>query len=150
MLRFQKIMRKVRAFCYKHLFLNEKKMNTQTAVLVIDDEKITRTLIELTLNHAGYKVGVAESANEGLAMFKHEHFDIVITDILMPDKIGIELIPDLLDIKKVPIIAISGGRRKVFNSDFILDAAKDSGATVTLKKPVSPNVLLATMNKLFL
>lgn len=147
MYRIQKIIQKVRAFCFYYKFL-VKKMNKQ-AVLVIDDEKITRTLIELTLKHAGYKIGVAESANEGLAMFKNEHFDIVITDILMPDKMGLDLIPDLLDIKKVPIIAISGGRRKTFNSDFILDAAKDCGATVTLKKPVSPNILLATINKLF-
>lgn len=127
-----------------------KKTKMKTiAVLVIDDEKITRTLIELTLKNADYTVDVAESANEGLEKFKNGQFDVVVTDILMPDKLGLDLIPDLLDIKKVPIIAISGGRRKVFNSEFILDAAKESGATVTLKKPVSPNILLATINKLF-
>ena len=117
-------------------------------ILVIDDENITRALIQMCLTDAGYLVKVAESGKQGLDFFKAEKFDLVITDILMPDKTGVELIPELLEIYEVPIIAISGGRRKTFNSDHILESAQTSGATVTLKKPISNTVLCQTVNKL--
>jgi CheY-like chemotaxis protein len=117
-------------------------------ILVIDDEQITRSLIEISLQVNGYNVFTANSANEGLEIFKNTEFSLVITDVLMPDKTGIDLIPELLEIKKVPIIAISGGRRKTFNSDFILDSARESGATIGLKKPVSPNLLIQSVLKL--
>ncbi len=117
-------------------------------ILVIDDEQITRSLIEMSLQVNGYNVFTANSANEGLELFKNTEFSLVITDVLMPDKTGVDLIPELLEIKKVPIIAISGGRRKTFNSDFILDSARESGATIGLKKPVSPNLLIQSVLKL--
>lgn len=117
-------------------------------ILVIDDEQITRSLIEISLKVAGYNIHVANSANEGLELFKNIEFALVIVDILMPNKTGVDLIPELLEIKKIPIIAISGGRRKAFNSDFILDSARESGATIGLKKPVSPNLLIQSVQKL--
>ncbi len=93
-------------------------------------------------------VKIAESGKQGLDFFKAEKFDLVITDILMPDKTGVELIPELLEIHEVPIIAISGGRRKTFNSDHILESAQASGATIVLKKPISNAVLCQTVKKL--
>jgi CheY-like chemotaxis protein len=117
-------------------------------ILVIDDENITRSLIQICLTDAGYSVKVAESGKQGLDFFRDEKFDLVITDILMPDKTGVELIPELLEIANIPVIAISGGRRKTFNSDHILESALASGAAVTLKKPISNAVLCQTVKKL--
>lgn len=117
-------------------------------ILVIDDENITRSLIQICLTNAGYLVSVAESGKQGLEFFKATKFDLVITDVLMPDKTGVELIPELLEIYNVPVIAISGGRRKTFNSDHILESAQASGAVITLKKPISNSILCQTVKKL--
>ena len=71
----------------------EKK---QVRILVVDDEEIIRDMLFDTLSQAGYTVKTAKDGNDAIAQIEHEAFDIVITDIKMPDISGMELLIRLL------------------------------------------------------
>lgn len=110
-------------------------------VLLIDDDELVRATISNCLLSAGYEVAQAADGKLGLAAFKAGRCDLVIVDILMPEKEGIETIREMRQLDgALPIIAISGGG-KAMNVDF-LTAAKAFGATATLAKPFSRDVLL--------
>lgn len=111
-------------------------------VLVIDDDDAVRLTIRNCLLSAGHEVADAPNGERGLAAFEASSFDVVILDILMPEKEGIETIREMRRRSaKIPIIAISGGGRTK-TLDF-LAAAKALGATATLQKPFSRDALLA-------
>ena len=106
---------------------------TQT-VLVIDDEAIVRLTLARMLEAAGYRVLNAANGTEGLQVFAREHVDLVICDIIMPDKEGIETIGAIrCKNRTVKIIAMSGGGRT--GSDDFLEKAARLGADRTLSKP---------------
>ncbi|HVO14548.1 MAG TPA: response regulator [Alphaproteobacteria bacterium] len=89
---------------------------------------------------------VAEDGEKGVAMFGGSTFDLVVTDIIMPEKEGIETIIELRQRDpKVKIIAISGGGRT--SNQIFLDVAKKFGAVDVLAKPFTPKQLLATVQK---
>ena len=112
-----------------------------TRVLLIDDERLVRTTLGTALRNAGHEVLLAADGNEGLSLFESEGADIVVTDIIMPDKEGIETIMQLRRSSPgLPIIAISGGGR-TSNFEF-LGLAERLGATRTLKKPFRSRELL--------
>ncbi len=104
-------------------------------VLLIDDDELVRVSLMKVLENAGHEVVTAGDGNEGMKFFKENDFDIVITDLIMPEKDGIETI---LDMKKtspdMPIIAISGGGR-FSNPDLYLSSAREFGAVTVLAKP---------------
>ena len=103
-------------------------------ILIIDDEEDVRAALVHILERDGHMVVEAGDGNEGLRRFRETPTDLVITDILMPDKEGIETIKDLRKIAPdLKIIAISGGGR-IMNTSF-LDLAEMLGADMTLKKP---------------
>ncbi len=103
-------------------------------ILVIDDEELIRTSIRLILETNGYDVVEAENGEDGIERQRETPFDVVITDILMPGKEGIETIIELKrDYKDLKIIAISGGARTI-NIDY-LELAKEFGADNVLPKP---------------
>jgi two-component system response regulator PilR (NtrC family) len=64
-------------------------------ILVVDDEPDLRTLYELTLLREGYRVETAESLADAFAQLKEHHFDVVITDMRLPDGLGMALIQHL-------------------------------------------------------
>jgi DNA-binding response OmpR family regulator len=110
-------------------------------VLVIDDEQLIRLQVRTALEQEGFVVHEAGNGNEGLTRIALAIPDVVITDILMPDKEGIETILELR--RRYPtirIIAISGGGR-TGNKDF-LRTAKHLGADRTLAKPFGLTELL--------
>jgi DNA-binding NtrC family response regulator len=105
-------------------------------VLIIDDEEDIRMTVRLTLESMGHEVSEAVNGDEGLQRFSAEKNDLVITDILMPDKEGIETIIELKKIRPdLKIIVMSGGGR--INANHVLETAKRFGATVAIKKPFS-------------
>jgi DNA-binding NtrC family response regulator len=108
-------------------------------ILIIDDEEMMRVLLRSTLKGAGYEVVEAANGRQGLELYRRRPTDLVITDILMPEMNGLDMILELtryfLDAK---VIAISGegGEKNV------LDVAKLLGARRTFRKPFSMLELL--------
>ncbi len=116
------------------------------AILVIDDEELIRLQVCTALKQDGYVVHQAANGNEGLTCIALSVPDLVITDILMPDKEGIETILDLRrHYPSIRIIAISGGGR-TGNKDF-LRTAKHLGADRTLAKPFALGELLKVVRE---
>jgi CheY-like chemotaxis protein len=104
------------------------------SVLVIDDEPVTRTVIRAILEGVGHTVGEADNGLTGLAMFYATSPDLVITDIFMPQKDGIETIRELRRTNpEIKIIALSGDVR--FDGPGILNAAHLLGADQVIEKP---------------
>jgi CheY-like chemotaxis protein len=111
-------------------------------VLVIDDEAALRQTMRRMLESAGHEVIEAENGRLGLEAYRKQPADVVLTDIIMPQKEGIETIRDIRAVdSKVRIVAISGGGRNQ-NMDFLRIAAK-LGASATLAKPFRKEELLA-------
>ncbi len=115
-------------------------------ILLIDDDDAVRTVVRLTLEHFGHTVTGARNGREGLELFDQIKVDLLITDIVMPEKEGLELLMELRKKKTaVKIIAISGGGRQG-GADY-LRIAKLMGATQVLTKPFSNAALMAVINE---
>lgn len=113
-------------------------------ILIIDDEEPIRFTLRAILQKAGYEIAEATNGEEGLALQREQPFDLIITDIIMPEKAGVETIIDLRsNYPDLKIIAISGGGR-TRNLDF-LKIAKQYGADKYLTKPFSRDELLAVI-----
>jgi CheY-like chemotaxis protein len=81
-------------------------------ILIIDDEDQFRSMLRRVLERASYEVVEAQDGNEGIQRCREAPMDLIITDILMPGKEGLETIMDLRrEFSQVKIIAISGGGR---------------------------------------
>ena len=112
-----------------------------TRIVVIDDEEPVRAMLCDVLEEEGYEVAQAGDGWGGLQLLTIAPTDLVITDILMPDKEGIETIREIRDDHpNVGIIAMSGGGA-VGNLDF-LQLARDFGAAEVLEKPIRIDKLL--------
>lgn len=115
-------------------------------VLLIDDDDRVRKTVAIMLKYLGHDVRQAENGSIGIDMFQQCDPDLVITDIIMPDKEGIETITEIRNLKPdAPIIAMSGGGR-IKNTDF-LKLAGSIGATVTLNKPFDDEELSAAITR---
>ena len=117
-----------------------------TKILVIDDDVIVReTLIQILEDH-GYQVVSAEDGKRGVASFRSEKPDLVITDIIMPEKEGIQTIAEIRrERPDAKVIAVSGGGR-IGNTDF-LKIARQLGATDVIAKPVDPDDFAARIER---
>jgi|SRR5450759_1175353 CheY-like chemotaxis protein len=104
-------------------------------ILVMDDEPFILLMIKKMLEKEGHEVDLALNGNDGLELFEKFKPDLVITDIIMPQKEGLEIILELR--QKYPdlkIIAISGGGR--VGPDGYLPGAKLFGADMVFQKPL--------------
>ena len=115
-----------------------------TTILIIDDEEQMRGMLRKMLERAGYDVLEAMEGEAGLNLYKSAQVDLVITDLLMPGREGLETIMAFKrENPAVRIIAISGGGRDgVLN---FLPAAEKLGAAASLSKPFERQELLATI-----
>jgi CheY-like chemotaxis protein len=114
--------------------------------LVIDDDDLVRDTIVRILERKGYQVLVAGDGARGLQIFRSERPDLVITDIIMPEKEGLETIREIRDEwPDTKIIAISGGAR-IGNMDF-LDVAGKLGASEIIPKPFDPTDLVMLVSR---
>ena len=116
-------------------------------ILVIDDDLQVRKLLQSLLTRAGHEVALASDGKEGLDTYRRRPADLVITDLIMPEKEGIEMI---LDIRKddpgVKVIAISGGAR--IAPENYLRMAESLGAGRTFSKPVDRKALLGAIEEM--
>ena len=110
-------------------------------VLVVDDEAPVRKMVSSMLKNSDIDIQEASNGNEALTIINDADIDLIITDIVMPEKHGIDLI---MEIKKLfpemPVIAISGGGGVTGRFDY-LEIAKVVGAENILKKPFSADTL---------
>ena len=114
--------------------------------LVIDDDVLACTTIASILESAGFEVLQANNGRRGLSVFDEHPVQLVVTDILMPDKEGIETIVELRQRSRdVKIIAVSGGGRVGPNR--FLNVAQKLGADEVLSKPFSKASLLEKVRK---
>jgi DNA-binding NtrC family response regulator len=110
-------------------------------ILVIDDEKSIRETLKEILEYEDHKVDVAEDGEVGLEQFKNNKYDIVLLDIKMPKKDGIEVLEDIFGVATdVPVIMISGHG----NIDTAVESIK-KGAYDFIEKPLDLNRLLVTI-----
>ncbi|MGA3008465.1 MAG: response regulator [Opitutaceae bacterium] len=116
-------------------------------ILLIDDDVTVRTILCLALAEMGHNVVEARDGKEGLKLFKTGNFDLVITDLVMPEKEGFEVLTTIR--KKNPsikVIAMSGGG--MHNAVNYLHTAKLMGAAKLLEKPFSNEALMSAINDL--
>lgn len=125
--------------------MNATTENSKLRILVIDDDELVRKTIVMTLQSAHYEVVEASDGVLGMKAANQTPFDLVITDILMPNKEGIETIRELRRQENGPkIIAISGGDLR---GGSFLEVAQKLGADRTLSKPFRPKELLVDVAK---
>jgi CheY-like chemotaxis protein len=112
-----------------------KKEKTMAHILIIDDDEPFRDMLVHMLTLDAHRVTAARDGEEGLRLCRQTRPDLIITDILMPQMDGIELIMELArQGNGIPIIAISGGRRSI-SAEFNLKSASLVGVKATLAKP---------------
>jgi CheY-like chemotaxis protein len=115
-------------------------------ILIIDDELFMLDFVRKILESAQHTVLAATSADSGIEAYRAHRPDLVITDLIMPEKDGLEAIQELRKVNPaLRIIAISGGGRSGYTN--ALEAAKAFGARETVRKPFMPNVLLAAVTR---
>lgn len=117
-------------------------------VLIIDDDSALRGTMKKILERAGHEVAEAEDGARGLELFRCGAFDLVITDLIMPEKEGIETILELrADHPEVRILAVSGGL-SVDEDGGVLQDAEALGADDSLAKPFSVEELMEKVEPL--
>ena len=115
------------------------------SILVIDDEDEVRYAIRAVLEDQGHSISEAGTGRAGLEAIDSQPYDLVICDIIMPDKEGIETIVEIK--QRLPdqkIVAISGGGR-IKKEDYLAVAAA-VGATYTVSKPFDADTLTDMVN----
>lgn len=118
-----------------------------THIMVVDDDNIIRKFLQVILEKAGYRV--TEAQNGKVAMKLHRNFpaDLIILDLVMPEKEGIETIMELRrDFPDTKIIAITGGLKG--ETEVLLNASKDLGASLAFKKPLDAKTMLEAVKEL--
>jgi len=115
-------------------------------ILIIDDNEAIRETLGIFFKEKGFNVLTAGDGNKGMALLNDNHVDLVILDMIMPEKDGVETLQDLKKFSsKIPTIAISGGRE--IPPEFYLKTAKELGAKYTFRKPFDRNDILFAVNE---
>lgn len=107
-------------------------------ILVIDDEEQIRRMLEITLKTNNYNVTEATTGNEGLIMASNHPPDLILLDLGLPDKNGMDVLQELREWHTGPVIVLS-----VQNSEEVIIRALDKGANDYLSKPFRTGELLA-------
>jgi CheY-like chemotaxis protein len=115
-------------------------------VLIIDDNDQIRELCKLELTDVGHKVLEAGNGLEGIRVFQQNDVDIVICDLAMPEKEGLETIRDLRRLRPdLKILAVSGWA--YYQAIDFLSMAEAMGARRTLRKPFTGKVLIQAVDE---
>lgn len=116
-------------------------------ILIIDDDPSLLQLFKQFLSGEGHIVSSASNGKEGLSLMKQQRPDLIITDIMMPEMDGLEVVREIRKSHPgLPVIAMSGGMRNVPIN--FLPHAKKIGACRVFEKPVSLATLLEAVNEL--
>ena len=121
--------------------------NPTRSILVVDDDESIRSIVEMCLRRAGHKVVGACGHSRVLALLKARRFDLVITDVLMPDLDGTDVVRAVhLHQPGTAILAMSGDW-SCRASELLLDIAMKGGAGAPLMKPFHLHELLDAVDQ---
>jgi len=115
-------------------------------ILAVDDARVIRDLVSAVLIENGHTVTTADDGVEGLKASREQQFDMILSDINMPNMTGISMVSKVRRLpgyEHTPIIMLT-----TESSDFKKDKAKKMGATGWLQKPFDPDRLMKAVNKL--
>jgi len=116
-------------------------------ILVVDDEKDILEVLKDILVEAGHRVAVSTNGKHAVELAENEPFDLLLTDLIMPDKEGISIIREIRKTdSSIAIIAMSGGGYA--EPAFYLETAEGFGADITLTKPFTRVKLLNTIDQI--
>jgi two-component system chemotaxis response regulator CheY len=124
---------------------NAKGRELVTRILTVDDSAAMRQMVEVTLTSAGYDVAQAKDGREALDIAHNTRFDLVITDVNMPEMDGLTLVRELRGLpsyRHTPLLVLTTEgttERKM--------EGREAGATGWIVKPFNPEKLLATVAK---
>lgn len=109
-----------------------------TSVLIVDDEEDLRDVLQVCLEDEGYEVATARSGNAARALMESRPFDVLLTDVRMPDGDGIALVRGVAAIRTpVPVMLVMTGFR-----DLELEDARELGVRAIIRKPFHLDDLL--------
>jgi CheY-like chemotaxis protein len=112
-------------------------------ILLVEDESITRASMADLLRSEGYEVAEAGDGAQGVELFETRHFDLVISDFVMPRLDGFKLIGRLKSLSpSTPVILISAYLSKAFGKTILQETAE------FVRKPIEPSVLVAKVKDL--
>ena len=115
-------------------------------ILIVDDSFSARKFIAHLLKNAGHEITEAEDGQTCLKIVKEQKLDLIVLDIVMPEKEGIETILEFRRLfPEARIVAVSGGGK--IDADSYLNLARRIGAVATLTKPFSWSQLLDVVQK---
>jgi len=141
-----------RYFILLFFHMEELKMADKFKVLLVDDDpdfvEATKLILE---KKGGYSVVVAYDGNEGLEKCKEENPDIIVLDVMMPEKDGYEMCADLKADKKlsnIPIILLTAVASHISDTKYTQRMGMETEADDYLDKPAEPNVILERVNAL--
>jgi DNA-binding NtrC family response regulator len=110
-------------------------------VLIVDDDTLMREMLLAMMDMDGISASGAENGNVALKLLRANTYDLIITDILMPEKEGIETIMEIKnEWPDLPIIAISGGGK--LNPEIYLQLSKNLGARYSFNKPFTKEQMM--------
>lgn len=116
-------------------------------ILLVEDVVETRDMIEDTLTRLGFEVHSANDGEDAELFFEAHDYDLVITDLMMPNKNGFDFMKEIRkEDKGLPILAISGGGQ-LLNADLTTNLAMNY-SNQALKKPFSKKQLIAAIRAL--
>jgi len=116
---------------------------SKRCILVVEDHDDTLRSMKLLLTRLGYEVLAAENMTDALRIAEEQHFDILLSDIGLPDGSGLELLKRIRAVRNVPALALSG-----FGMDEDIDRSCEAGFSDHLTKPVSIDRLQAAISQL--
>jgi CheY-like chemotaxis protein len=124
----------------------------QPHVLIIDDEPDTTTYLSTVCADQGWIAATANSANDGLGLAKRDVPDVILLDVMMPERGGLSTLIALRKepaTSKVPVVLVTGIQEKL-PGDFggFLDRFKHYHPDAYLEKPIDPKVLIETVTRL--
>ena len=125
---------------------SSRESENKQSALIVDDESDVREMLSVLLSHAGYDVVTARSARAAIAASRERHFDVIISDIGMPEMNGYELARALRALpgyEAVPMVAVTG--YSMFDDR---ERSLRSGFNAHMTKPIEPRALLDLIEQL--
>jgi two-component system response regulator ResD len=113
-------------------------------ILVVEDQKFIAQIYEIFLKANNHTVVVATTGAEGMKAFLEQQPDLVITDVVLPDMCGLNVLKFIKFESKVPVIVLTAGGRNEYG-DF-LEQAVSSGADYAILKPIKPDEVLKVID----